>query len=323
MRYELEEGYQQWKLGKISTKALKQMLLKNAYQQAKKHFYQFSDDEIQDLMLQFYLNLNKLLVRYDSNRKSLSSFIFMFLSYQLSNIRSRSINKTVRCQIAACGNFHYSELPKGRDGISHERTFDGKNRYEDEPPLDMVSEIPCRYGSSNLSIEENLIQEEELKELKSDLKEKIAVNDPAVKRKALISFLKRINRLTPTEQEQFCQIFELNEEETFHYCYLLSQLTKEKRDRKTHYEEIMNHHFNTLQLLRYQLFNAEDPYLKMMLKEKIKRLETKLKMVTIKYEKVKVDPSNRELAQVLGIPKGTIDSFFFQNNTKKLIAPFL
>lgn len=312
MRHELDEAYSRWREGKLSEKNLKQLLLKNAYQLVTRHFYQFSDDEIQELMLQFYLNLSELLSRYDSKRKSLSSFIFMFLSYQLSNIRSRTINKTVRSQIAACKDFHYSELPKGNESYAKEgRAFYSQNG-EGDHSLDPIAEIPSPYGAVSLVEEHRWMLQEERKEESKDQREKWNRDDLLSRRKMLITLLKKVHSLTSTEQEQMCQLWGLNVDEIFHYSYLLSQLTKEKRKRKEHYGKIMNHHFNTLQLLRYRLFNCEDSYSKLIFKEKINRMELKLKNITLKYDKVKLEPSNRELSEVLGIPKGTIDSIFFQ-----------
>ena len=299
---DVKSYFESYSNGGITKGRLKEILMLWAYKQVNS-FALINEDEKQELILSFYCKIDSYLENYNPEKKNFESYLSMNLQYSLLSLRSQNRRKNIQSVIATCGDYHLEKLSYG---IALAESCYEKSSYT--TCEENYNTIENYYSSSYPNLDEKLLSRESICQIKNEI-QKYPISE-IKRRHLLVQFLKQTNRLSPQQIETYCEIFDFNKEEIFHYIYKLQQLTSPKKERKNRYLEIMNNHFTALQILRYKHYNCEDNLVRKILSEKMVVLEERLKKATIRYHRCTVDPTNNELANVLSMPKGTVDSIF-------------
>lgn len=316
---DINKWYQCYCQKTISKSRLKEILMMWAYKQVET-FSLINEDEKQELILLFYCRADGYLDNYKSEKKNFLNYMLMNLHYSFLYLRSCNAKKNIQTAIAYSGDYHIEQL-SCKVAIA-DNCFEKSNysRCEDEHYNNSIENY---YGKHYPKLDEQLLTNESINLLKYETKK--STLSPKKKKHLLVHFLKQINELSTSQIDAYCEIFDFNKDEIYHYIFKLQQLISTKKERKNRYFEIMNKHFTGLQLLRYRHYNCEDNLLKKILTEKIMNAESRLKNSIKRYQNCLVDPTNNELATVLGIPKGTIDSIFVTHpyNSLPLLKDFV
>ncbi|MCL2270578.1 MAG: hypothetical protein FWC24_04460 [Treponema sp.] len=92
--------------------------------------------------------------------------------------------------------------------------------------------------------------------------------------------------------------------------HLLGQQEK-RMDEKNLQSEQINYQFYSNILLEKRIIAAEDSVAAQRLKKMLERRQDKLLKKRMRFARTRLDPSNSQIAQLLGISKGTVDSVLY------------
>ena len=101
-------------------------------------------------------------------------------------------------------------------------------------------------------------------------------------------------------------------------CLAVKEKIQEKRDALQHMKERRNGCYFQILVIQSRIMNETDPERRIWLEEEIHRLRLRIERVSKKIKaKASCLVSHKDLAQVLGIPKGTIDYSIFAIRRKR------
>lgn len=309
---DLNSHYALWKKGKLSFDFLQDQILHFLINEANHRIPFLTEDERQEALLKFYTKISEIVEKYKNGGFEFSNYCFMQFFYYVRTIRSHQIESSLRSLITTNKEYATLRLPKAAIAC------EASNFKRDLNYITSYSKYDTRDLVSFDTTEEQLISKEELAELEEKYKEFFDKNKKN-KKFVLIFFLKNISELNHYEIESYINLFGFNREQILSYISEINELIEPKRQRKQKYLEILNRQFNTLQLLRYRKCNCENPLEKENLNERIELTEAKIARNTKRYQDFSVEPSNKELASILKIPKGTVDSILV--NKKDITLP--
>lgn len=282
MSQKLNKIYKRYENDEVSRKQLHEEMWNFAYTIIRKKMH-VDEDEGHELFMVFYTSMEQILNRYNPDQKDFQSYIIMTLNFRLKNLRRTSVKNLVQ-RITA-----QTVTQQETSGIT----------YPEE------TAEPCHDFESNRG-EMPFIETRNGKIIELHPK----MNDRN-KRRMLILLIKQSCRLSALEIERFCTLFGINHRKAEHFIYLTQQITYERRERHRRFCEARNKRYNRLQILRHRFINEEDTHHQEHIRRRISREEQLLKSLNERIRRARLEPSNREVATLLEMPKGTVDSIFY------------
>jgi hypothetical protein len=134
---------------------------------------------------------------------------------------------------------------------------------------------------------------------------------PADRQRLLIWALKQVRLLQGPDLEWVMKWTEIGEERLRAVCAELRDRLERRERRLSLLVERRDRAFAALQLTERALAGEPDPEVQRSLSERLARARRCLHLSQERIARVPLQPSNRELAQALGLPKGTVDTSLY------------
>jgi RNA polymerase sigma factor (sigma-70 family) len=139
------------------------------------------------------------------------------------------------------------------------------------------------------------------------------------RRNLLLLALKCLHSLTPERVGALCSLTGLSEDRLAGYVSSLRACTEPRQRRLRVFRERRNRAFSQARLLEAEISEETDPARRECLRARLARTRRRMRTAIQRMSRVLVNPTNREIAEVMGIPKGTVDSGLYW--LKRKLAP--
>jgi len=158
--------------------------------------------------------------------------------------------------------------------------------------------------------------EEEIRAMEINLKSQ------ASKKRLLYLVLMDTPNLTDREMEKFSQMSGYDCDWLLDLKDRINISMHGKSERLTDLREKRNNYFSRIQYYQTLLYDELDPQKRETLQEKISRLKKRLADTRREISRVPARPTHGEIARLLGVPKGTVDSglHYFRKMVRELAA---
>jgi RNA polymerase sigma factor (sigma-70 family) len=139
------------------------------------------------------------------------------------------------------------------------------------------------------------------------------------RRNLVLLALKCLHSLTPERIESLCSLTGFSEDLLHGYVSRLRVRTEPRQGRLKAFRERRNRAFSQARLLETELSEETDPARRDCLAALLARARRRMRTAILRMSRVLINPTNREIAEVMGIPKGTVDSGLYW--LKRKLAP--
>jgi len=158
--------------------------------------------------------------------------------------------------------------------------------------------------------------DEEIHSLEIDLKSQ------ASKKRLLYLVLMDTPNLSDRELEKFSQMSGYDCDWLLDLKDRINGFLHGKSGRLTDLREKRNNYFSRIQYYQTLLYDELIPHKRSLLEEKISRLQKRLEDTRREISRVPARPTHGEIAQLLGVPKGTVDSglHYFRKMVREIAA---
>lgn len=137
---------------------------------------------------------------------------------------------------------------------------------------------------------------------------KIDLRSKASKKRLLFLVLMDSPNISDSEMLTFSEMTGYDYQWLLHQKDRLNRLLYERSGRLNDLREKRNNYFSKMQYKQVQLSEETDPEKRELLKEQISRLKKRLDDTRYEISRVPVRPTHSEVAKLLDVPKGTVDS---------------
>lgn len=291
----LNDRYLQYLKGQLSFQSIKEEVILATYQIIKSKLH-LKEDDLHELLLSFYPRINDIILKYRKGAKKFYNYLILMLNYHYKDFNKRKLRKSLQYIIDI--KTHIDSYEKEMN----DETFD-----QDLIQNNIKTIFQKTPGANCKQLEVYDNEQTYTKNIKTK-----------VKKQMTILLLKQHNRMNASEINQFSELFDLPKIKINHYILLGEIMTYDRKMKYRSVCEIRNNRFNKLQLLRHKLITEESEYRQTELVIKIKTEENQVDSLNARIRKIKLDPSNKEIANILGIPKGTVDSVLYHLGKKSI-----
>ena len=136
-----------------------------------------------------------------------------------------------------------------------------------------------------------------------------AGNHGATRRRVLFAVLKSCHRLPDTHLSAWAGVCGRSDLSALICQARRVSADAQRRWRRLH--ERRNHAFSAARMIEGQLVDETDADRQRLLERRLQRVRRTAANARAELRAVRLDPSNRQIAQLLGIPKGTVDTGLF------------
>ncbi len=143
------------------------------------------------------------------------------------------------------------------------------------------------------------------------LKNGTCLKKPVDRKRLLIWALKQVRSLREPDMEKLEAWTDTAEERLRALCSVLREGLERRERRLGLLVERRNRAFAALQLAQQALAGEAEPACRALLARRVDRARRCLRRSQERMARVPLQPSNRELAQALGLPKGTVDTSLY------------
>jgi hypothetical protein len=133
----------------------------------------------------------------------------------------------------------------------------------------------------------------------------------ADRKRLLIWALKQVRSLQEQDLDRLAAYTGTGEEQLRRVCAELRDRLERRERRLGLLVERRNRAFTTLRLAEQALADEPDPAARALISERLQRARRCLRRSQERIARVPLRPSNREVAQALGLPKGTVDTSLY------------
>jgi hypothetical protein len=138
------------------------------------------------------------------------------------------------------------------------------------------------------------------------------IQNNAARKRFLFFIAKKAKDLTLDDLELVSQLTDYKQNWLHDKMFELKRNLKQREKRLNLYIERKNKLFLKVILLERKIFKESDSTQKQILHKKLKKINKHYTSILKKINKISLSPSHREIAQVLDVPKGTIDTSLYK-----------
>lgn len=132
--------------------------------------------------------------------------------------------------------------------------------------------------------------------------------DEATRKRILCLFMRAAEHADEKQVKRVADITGYDADWISHCVATLHAMLESKRSRSRAYRTRRDHAFFRARVIRDKLAEEKDPVRRSRLARTLQEERRRFDRVTRKMARSPVEPTHREIAEVLGIPKGTVDS---------------
>lgn len=136
-----------------------------------------------------------------------------------------------------------------------------------------------------------------------------AAGTPAIRRRVLFAVLKNCQRMDDTHVPAWAGLCGRADLQALIGRARQASEDSQRRWRRLH--ERSNHAFSTARMIEGQLLEETDADRQRLLEQRLRRARRTAANARAELRAVRLGPSNRQIARILGIPKGTVDTGLF------------
>ncbi len=237
-----------------------------------------TEDDCGDFYLFFFPRLIKILGRFQDQGKPFESYLHSVLGWQLRSFVRRKRQEQRRWE-AACLPGFWGEA--GAPVVAELQADAGE--------LSRLRGLAARLGLDGQGV----------------------IRRPSDRRRFLLSVLKRVRELGEAELEESADRIGASHAELQRQARELLARLSRREARLARLRERRNRAFGRLTLLEQQRAEETDGEKARGLEQRIRRLRQRLHATQGVIARIPLQPSNRDLGEVLGIPKGSVDTSLY------------
>lgn len=254
----------------------------------------WNEDDCSDFFCFFYPKLIRLVDRFQYQGKPFEVYLLTTLKWQLRTFAGQQTIRDLRVRVLTQQNFW---APDGQLEIHSETSLRGQPA-EREKELDIPSDVR--------------------RVLK--INRRNYIEDPSSRRRVLFLALKSAFRMTEPLLERLAMLTGYNLE---WLCSLIEELKRRvraQRERAVHLSERRNSCFFRIYCLQEQLRLAAEASVRSELTMQMLIEKDRLTAILNDLSHIPLSPTHRDIAEVLGIPKGTVDSglYYLKESLREL-----
>ncbi len=231
----------------------------------------WDEDACGEFYVYFYPRLVRLLSRFRDQGKPFESYLCSVMSWQLRNF-AREKRRTERGWRVSV------RLGRPDDEEPHASAVDAAREAEDQETSQLLQEIAS------------------------------SIQTPADRRNLLILGLKCVRSLTAGGMAVLSHLTAVPMPDLARHAASLSMRLEPREKRLEAFRQRRNRAFSRAQTLEAELFEEIDMEKREALLDRLSMTRTRMKSAITRMSRIMLNPTNREIAEVLGIPKGTVDS---------------
>jgi RNA polymerase sigma factor (sigma-70 family) len=143
----------------------------------------------------------------------------------------------------------------------------------------------------------------------------------ADRRNLLSLCLKNIRHMSPERLSGLAALLDLPEETVNGYASTLRARMAPREERLESFRVRRNRAYSHARLLEQELLEETGPERRGEILERLANTNKRMRTAMHRMSRIKLNPTNREIAETLGVPKGTVDSGLFWLK-KKLVSVY-
>ncbi len=137
------------------------------------------------------------------------------------------------------------------------------------------------------------------------------LDNEADRRNVLALCLKNIRHMTPERFSGLAALARVPQDTLTRYASVLRARMAPREKRLEAFRMRRNRAYSCIRLLEQELLEEADPGRRGRIHERLARARKTMRTAMHRMSRIKLNPTNREIAEVLGVPKGTVDSGLF------------
>jgi DNA-directed RNA polymerase specialized sigma24 family protein len=155
------------------------------------------------------------------------------------------------------------------------------------------------------------------------LDERVAAlfHNGADRRNLLSLCLKNLRHMTPERLSGLAALMQVADDTLDGYVTALRARMEPREKRLEAFRIRRNSAYSHAQLLEEELLEEADPGRRGKIHERLAKAQKRMRTAMQRMSRIMLNPTNREIAEVLGVPKGTVDSGLFWLK-KKLVSVY-
>jgi hypothetical protein len=255
-----------------------------AYNYPRKKFG-LNEDDSSDFFLQFYPRLKKMLIRFQDQGKPFEAYLHTCLNWHFRSFLAYRKKRDSKWQLAS-----------DKDFWQHQSS----SKY-------------CHCTDAEI-----IVTEKESKLFHIDISGKIAEN--SIRRRILLLTMKNILEMEEGHLKHIAILTGFDYDWIVHCSDRLRFKVHERSQRLDYLREKRNKIYYNLKIIEHDALTAYTPEEKESVNQKMGELKRRLKNIQLKISRVLQAPTHTEIADVLSIPKGSVDSgiYYLRNSVKRL-----
>ena len=242
--------------------------------------YRWKEDDCSDFFSYFYPKIGKIIDSFKITEVPFEAYLIKTLKLQIKTFALKKTTDEINRKILKNKEFwSYGSYCAESDA----------NFYKNDP------ESTCSF----------------IKKMFSDDKVKYGNRNKTLKKRILLLVLKNINYIKETEISAIAEILDRDKEWLQEAFSKIRQKIEKRIKRKTLFEERRNRHFCKLYQFQELFCNAEISEEKEKYFLEIIKIKSYINSLTAIINAIPVEPAHKDIAEVMNIPKGSVDSGIF------------
>ena len=244
--------------------------------------YRWREDDCSEFFSYFFPKITKIIDSFIIKDVPFEAFLVKTLKLQIKTFASRKTSEEINRKILKNKEFwQYDE---------------NNETYCAEPDIDFYK----RDYNPTYSFIKNIFSNDKIKKKNKTLKKRF-----------LLLVLKNINNIKEAEIPAIAEILNRDKEWLYEAFAKINQKIENKLKRKKLLEERRNRHFCRLYLLHEFLSDSETSEEKKRYSLAIIKIKSYINKLTEKLNVITTEPTHKDIAEVMNIPKGSVDSGLF------------
>ncbi len=266
------------------------------------------EDVCGEFLLYMMPEIERMIRRYEPRDVPFEHYLAVCMRWKLKSFLRAKKQETIRQQIEY-DLVVWSELTPSLE-LAEPSTFLPDKALTAPDPAARSMQLPTepRFPESP-AVGDDESQRRESHDHERAVELKHILRDFNARNAGLLFFcLKAICDVRETELPRIARLCNVGVDWLTHCRVLLTGRCAHRRERMAHVRAKQQLLFERLRELEYRLYVEPDPDLRNRLKRRINRLNDSYRKTSSEAERVNLRPSNYDIAELLGVPKGSVDS---------------
>ncbi len=245
--------------------------------------YRWKEDDCSDFFSYFYPKINKIIDTFKITDVPFEAYLIKTLKLQIKTFAAKKTAEDISRKILKNKEFW---------------SYDNNQAYCAESDMESYKQD----SQSTYFF---------IKKIFSDKKIKNSSRNKTLKKRTLLLVIKNMHNIKETEIPAIAEILDCSSEWLYEAFFKINQKVEKKIKRKSLLEERRNRHFCKLYQLHELLSNSELQEEKDRYYSAIIKIKLYIDKITKKIDMIMPEPSHKEIAEIMNIPKGSVDSGLF------------